>query len=203
MKAPGLGLALTKRLAELHGGTVSLESVVNGGSTFRVWLPIADVPQELAAPVAMPAKQQPSSFLVGTHGDVNLAARDTKRILVVEDHAFNQALISDVLELEGYVVELIYDGSRMLEAMGSPYVLARSLPNLILMDIQLPGVDGFEIMRQLKAHPLWKSVPVIAMTAMAMSGDRDRCLAAGADGYISKPLDLDTVITTVRSFIQY
>ncbi|MEP0851597.1 MULTISPECIES: ATP-binding protein [Cyanophyceae] len=199
----GLGLALTKRLAELHGGTVSLESVVNRGSTFRVWLPIADVPQELAAPVPMPAKQQPSSFLVGTHGDVNLAARDTKRILVVEDHAFNQALISDVLELEGYVVELIYDGSTMLEAMRSPYVLARSLPNLILMDIQLPGVDGFEIMRQLKAHPLWRSVPVIAMTAMAMSGDRDRCLAAGADGYISKPLDLDTVITTVRSFIQH
>jgi CheY-like chemotaxis protein len=122
--------------------------------------------------------------------------------LVVEDQAFNQALISDVLELEGYAVELIYNGRTMIEALQSSFVTPKSLPHLILMDIQLPGVDGFEIIRQLKANPLWKPVPVIAVTAMAMAGDRDRCLAAGANGYISKPIDIDLLTTTVRSFMQ-
>jgi CheY-like chemotaxis protein len=70
------------------------------------------------------------------------------------------------------------------------------------MDIQLPGVDGFELIRQLKTHSLWKRVPVIAVTAMAMAGDRDRCLEAGADDYLSKPLDLEKVLTTVRSFME-
>ncbi len=70
------------------------------------------------------------------------------------------------------------------------------------MDIQLPEVDGFELIRQMKAHPIWQTVPVIAVTAMAMPGDRDRCLDAGADDYLSKPLDLEKVITTVRSFIE-
>jgi CheY-like chemotaxis protein len=70
------------------------------------------------------------------------------------------------------------------------------------MDIQLPGVDGFELIRQLKAHPQWQTVPVIAVTAMAMPGDCDRCLEAGADDYLSKPLDLEQVIAQVRSFIE-
>jgi len=81
-------------------------------------------------------------------------------------------------------------------------VTPQSLPHLILMDIQLPGVDGFELIRQLKAQSTWQAVPVIAVTALAMSGDRDRCLEAGADDYLSKPLDLEKVITTVRSFVE-
>jgi CheY-like chemotaxis protein len=70
------------------------------------------------------------------------------------------------------------------------------------MDIQLPEVDGFELIRQLKSHATWERVPVIAVTALAMPGDRDRCLEAGADDYLSKPLDLEKVITTVRSFVE-
>jgi CheY-like chemotaxis protein len=70
------------------------------------------------------------------------------------------------------------------------------------MDIQLPDVDGFELIRQLKAHPLWQNVPTIAVTAMAMSGDRDRCLEVGADDYLSKPLDLETLLTKVRSYVE-
>ncbi|MFE1743974.1 ATP-binding protein [Coleofasciculus sp. H7-2] len=192
----GLGLALTKRLAELHGGTVSLESVENQGSTFRVWLPVTEMRQKLAEAANPVPSQQRSSFLGG------VSSGDAKRILVVEDQAFNQALIFDVLELEGYAVELIYDGRTMMEALQSSLVTSKSLPHLILMDIQLPGVDGFEIIRQLKANRLWKPVPVIAVTAMAMAGDRDRCLAAGANGYISKPIDIDLLTTTVRSFMQ-
>ncbi|MBD1839054.1 ATP-binding protein [Coleofasciculus sp. FACHB-501] len=193
----GLGLALTKRLAELHGGTVSLESVENQGSTFRVWLPVTEMSQTLTEAANPVPSQQQSSLLKG-----GVSSGNAKRVLVVEDQAFNQALISDVLELEGYAVELIYNGRTMMEALQSPFVTPKSLPHLIVMDIQLPGVDGFEIIRQLKANRLWKSVPVIAVTAMAMAGDRDRCLAAGANGYISKPIDIDLLTTTVRSFMQ-
>jgi CheY-like chemotaxis protein len=111
-------------------------------------------------------------------------------------------LLSEALELEGYVVDWIQEGQIMLERLSSALVTPESLPHLILMDIQLPGVDGFELIRQLKAHPLWQNVPVIAVTAMAMAGDRDRCLSAGADDYLSKPLNLEKLIITVRSFVE-
>lgn len=193
----GLGLALTKRLAELHGGTVSVVSEENLGSRFRVWLPLTELRASLAAQTWDGDLATDFSALK-TSPDLGIA----KRILVVEDQPFNQSLISEVLELEGYLVELIDDGEAMLEMIHSPLVRLESLPQLILMDIQLPGVDGFELMRQLKAHSLWQKVPVVAVTAMAMQGDRFRCLEAGADDYLSKPLELEQVITTVRSLVK-
>jgi CheY-like chemotaxis protein len=194
----GLGLALTKRLAELHGGTVSVESQENKGSRFCVWLPLTEMRSTLADDILLSNLQQIESSSLKK----KLSVGERKRVLVVEDHPFNQTLISEVLELEGYVLELLDDGQAMVERLNSPSVTPQSLPHLILMDIQLPGVDGFELIRQLKTHSLWKRVPVIAVTAMAMAGDRDRCLEAGADDYLSKPLDLEKVLTTVRSFME-
>lgn len=187
----GLGLALTKRLAELHGGTVSMESVENQGSTFRVWLPLTEMRQELTV-----ASSNATAPLVA---ETVLSASNAKCILVVEDQPYNQALMSDVLELEGYTVELISDGGAMMTIIQSP--VATPQPDLILLDIQLPKVDGLEILRHLKASPAWQNIPVIAVTAMAMTGDRDRCLAAGANAYLSKPLNLNLLTETVRTFI--
>lgn len=194
----GLGLALTKRLAELHGGTVSFASTTGVGSSFRIWLPLNELRQELnlahsnaTLPIHRPRLLDEHSLESGGI-----------RILVVEDQPYNQALISEVLELESYAVELICDGRVMEATIHSELVKPHTLPNLILMDIQLPGVDGFELIRQLKAHPVWQKVPVIAVTAMAMTGDRDRCLAAGADGYVSKPLDFNELLNQVRILIQ-
>ena len=125
----------------------------------------------------------------------------SKRILVVEDQPFNQMLISEVMELEGYGVEILADGSAMVDRILAASTAPELLPDLILMDIQLPDVDGFELMRRVKADPVWESVPMIAVTAMAMPGDRERCLEAGASGYLSKPLDLNLTIATIRSFL--
>jgi two-component system, sensor histidine kinase len=190
----GLGLALTKRLAELHGGTVSLESVEHQGSSFRIWLPMTEMqkPPVIGTHWSVAAGKAPFTL------DNRLTAH--KRVLVVEDQPYNQQLLTEVLELEGYGVELICDGRAMLERIGSPLLSPQSLPNLILMDIQLPGVDGLELIRQLKAHPLWQKIPAIALTAMAMAGDRDRCLRAGADAYVSKPLNIEQLLAAIRSF---
>jgi two-component system, sensor histidine kinase len=190
----GLGLALTKRLAELHGGTVSFQPAPGQGSIFRIWLPLTEMRQSFTVeqePIAPPTSPWLTEARTGNQ----------QRILVVEDHPYNQVLISELLELEGYIVELISDGQTMLDAIHSDLVSAKSLPDLILMDIQLPFVDGLELIRQLKAHPLWQQVPVVAVTAMAMRGDRDRCFAAGADAYLSKPLKMDDVLAQVRSLI--
>lgn len=187
----GLGLALTKRLAELHGGTVSLKSVEHQGSTFAVWLPLTEMRTELLAnPLTAPLVVREKEIESTNHN---------KRIWVVEDQPYNQELIIETLELEGYVVDLIADGGLMMEAMQAKVASLR--PDLILLDIQLPKVDGFEIVRNLKASPDWKQIPVIAVTAMAMMGDRDRVLAAGANTYMSKPLDLTLLIDTIRAML--
>ncbi|MFB2838759.1 ATP-binding protein [Floridanema evergladense] len=197
----GLGLVLTKRLAELHGGTVSLESEVNKGSKFRVWIPLTEMRQEQARMAYLDFSPSQSKInLQLKEPPTSPAKAETKRVLVVEDQPYNQAFISEVLELEGYKVEMIYDGGTMMQTIYSPLVTPQRLPDLILMDIQLPQVDGFQLIRQLKAHELWKSVPVVAVTAIAMSGDRDRCLAAGADSYLSKPLKVDELIACVRLY---
>lgn len=189
----GLGLALTKRLAEIHGGTVSLESQEKAGSTFRVWLPLTEMRQQLAAAKAISPAQSKKIVSVG----------EGKWIWVVEDQPFNQALISEILELQGYRVELITDGYAMTEAINDYETSTKVLPDLILMDIQLPKVDGFELIRKLKRSPRWQDVPVVAVTAMAMAGDRDRCLDAGADAYLSKPLNLTTLQETVQTFFKH
>ena len=193
----GLGLALTKRLAELHGGTVSLESVEHKGSTFRIWLPLTEMRRAESVKRGGGKASQPSHSLLTLHSSLTNA----KRILVVEDQPLNQALIAEILELEGYTVELVSDGRTMMELIESALVTPLSLPDLILMDIQLPKVDGLELIRQIRASSTWRLVPVIAVTAMAMAGDRDRCLAAGANAYISKPLNLDLLREKVRTAI--
>lgn len=123
----GLGLALTKRLAELHGGTVSMQSEVNQGSVFRVWLPLTEMRQVLTHnPNELRVTLKTSSDLASA--SLTSHARKAPRILVVEDQPFNQLLVSEILELEGYQVELICEGQTMMEMINSPFVRASMLP---------------------------------------------------------------------------
>ncbi|MEB3268261.1 MAG: ATP-binding protein, partial [Leptolyngbya sp.] len=166
----GLGLVLTKRMAELHGGTVSLQSSLDQGSTFRVWLPLNELRQGVAYTGAGDSPPAAPTVPFQQHRD----RADRVRVLVVEDHPYNQTLITEAMELEGFEVELISDGQTMLHTIQSELITAATLPDVVLMDIQLPGVDGLALMRAMRAHPLWQTVPIIAVTAMAMAGARDR-----------------------------
>ena len=104
-------------------------------------------------------------------------------ILIVEDSPDNMKLVATLLRLKGHVVRELMDGTGLLDA------LAAERPDLVLMDIQLPGRDGFALLEEIRRSP-WPTLRVVALTAHAMSGDRDRALEAGFDGYITKPIDV-------------
>jgi CheY-like chemotaxis protein len=116
------------------------------------------------------------------------------RVLVVEDNPFNRELVCDLLSSADLSVRV---ASTAEEALA----LAREGFDLILMDIALPGMDGLEAIRRLKADPRTRDVPVIALTAHAMQGDRERILAAGASGYLAKPIATRTFLDEIRSFL--
>jgi two-component system cell cycle response regulator DivK len=118
------------------------------------------------------------------------------QVLVVEDNERNMKLFRDVLEASGY---------RTLEAVTGVQAVALVLehvPDLVLMDIQLPDIDGSEALARLRADERTMSVPVLALTAQAMEGDRERFLAAGFDGYLSKPVNIADFVATVRRFCE-
>ncbi|SRR5216684_1651213 len=117
-------------------------------------------------------------------------------ILVVEDNLSNQLLTSSVLELEGYSVELAGSSVEALERV------ALRRPDLILMDVQLPGMDGLSLTKILKATRETAVIPIVALTANAMNGDGERALKAGCVGYISKPFDTRTLGDKVRGFLR-
>jgi len=117
------------------------------------------------------------------------------RILVVEDNALNLKLIRDVLQVRGYDVVEARSGE---EGVSLAHVCC---PDLVLMDLQLPGIDGVEAMHRLRRDPVVADVPVVAVTAFAMQEDRDRALADGFDGYLSKPISVRALPSQVDAFM--
>ncbi|MBC7250323.1 MAG: response regulator [Anaerolineae bacterium] len=116
-------------------------------------------------------------------------------ILYIEDNPENRLLVRRVLESEGYTVVEATDGPAGLEAA------RQSPPDLILLDINLPEIDGYQMVGRLRSVPGLSTVPIIALTANVMRGDRERTLAAGCDGYIQKPIDVDTLPAQIASFL--
>ena len=121
-----------------------------------------------------------------------------RKILVVEDNDMNMQLVEFLLEEGGYDIMKATSGEEALEVTrdsnGTP-------PDLILMDIHLPGMDGLSVVRAMKEEPRTSSVPILALTAHAMRGDKDRFLEAGCDGYISKPIDVKTFIASIEKYL--
>jgi two-component system cell cycle response regulator len=118
------------------------------------------------------------------------------RVLLIEDNATNLELMVYLFRSFGYQPVTVANGEAGLEAVH------REPFDLVICDVQMPGVDGYEVARQLKSHPKFRSIPLVAVTAMAMVGDRDRALAAGFDGYIAKPINPETFIKQVESFLR-
>jgi CheY-like chemotaxis protein len=118
---------------------------------------------------------------------------DSKRILLVEDNPVNRRLAVFLLRAHGYAVR---EATSALEALE---ILERERPDLIVMDIQLPGMDGLEVTRKIKAQPATANIPVIAVTSYAMKGDREKALAAGCSGYVTKPIDKNVFIQEIAA----
>ena len=116
-------------------------------------------------------------------------------VLLVEDNEVNQLLTASVLEREGFAVDIAANSTQALEQ------LRARMPDLILMDVQLPGMDGLSLTRRLKTDPATAPITIVALTAHAMTGDREQTLAAGCAGYISKPIDTRTFGRQVREFL--
>lgn len=117
-------------------------------------------------------------------------------ILYVEDDPNNRTLIRRILGVEGYTVHEAQNATVALETLKS------LKPDLILMDINMPEVDGYTLTAQIRALPNMGTVPIVALTANVMKGDRERSLEAGCDGYIQKPIDIDTIATQIQRFLK-
>ncbi|HML10319.1 MAG TPA: response regulator [Stellaceae bacterium] len=126
---------------------------------------------------------------------VDTARPAAKRILVVEDNELNMKLLNDVLEAHGYEVMSTGRGTEAVEWA------RRYLPDLILMDLQLPDLSGLDATRQLKADPGTRAIPVIAVTAFAMAGDEKRALEHGCDAYVAKPIVLKDFLNLIANYI--
>jgi len=119
----------------------------------------------------------------------------SKRILVVEDHEDNRQILRDLLTSAGFEMIEAHDGGAALP------IAAAEKPDLILMDIQLPVVDGYEATRRIKADPALKAIPVIAVTSYALSGDEGKARAAGCDDYVTKPFSPRKLLAKIREFL--
>jgi len=177
----GLGLAICKQIVEMMGGGIGAASQQGGGSTFWFTVPLKKqiLPTRAPAEPALPA--------------VAVSPDRQSRVLVVEDNLVNQQLILRLLDKLGYQPELAGNG---LEAIAA---LERSAYDLVLMDCQMPEMDGYEATRRIRmVAPNAGRIPIIAMTANAMSGDRERCLEAGMDDYITKPVNFQVLRDTLE-----
>jgi signal transduction histidine kinase/CheY-like chemotaxis protein len=190
----GLGLALVQKLADLHGGSVHVESEVGLGSRFTIKLLWGK--DRLTEKEAIESGSRPPTRKKS--GKSDMPSKETSGngiVLLAEDNAANTLTIGEYLESHGYTIENAHDG---LEAIKKA---EETNPNIILMDIQMPAMGGLEAIRRLRTNPRFATTPIIALTALTMPGDRERCIEAGASEYMSKPVGLKKLLYTINEML--
>jgi signal transduction histidine kinase/ActR/RegA family two-component response regulator len=184
----GLGLAIVRHIVELHGGRVSVSSAGRGqGATFKISLPVLPAEQRAVVPSRRPmlaSSVRPSAVTL-----------DGVRALIVDDDRDARELVTEVLRSRGAEVSAVASADECLAA------LDLGVPDIILTDIAMPGADGFDLIRRVRERPAGRGglVPAVALTAYARAEDSDRSLAAGFQVHLTKPVDLDELLTTVAS----
>jgi len=184
----GLGLVLVKQMTEMHGGTISLSSEVGVGSCFSINLPYDSV--------SPPVEADSSSDNIHPQSlPISVQAEDSHLILLAEDNEDTITLMVSYLDYCGYRLILAKNG---LEAIA----LAQThRPDLILMDIQMPELDGLESIQRIRQDSHIKHIPIVALTALAMGSDRERCLEAGANLYLSKPVNFKQLVLSIQKLL--
>jgi PAS domain S-box-containing protein len=183
----GLGLALVSGMAELHHGRIQVESELGQGSRFEIRLPWDPAAQRAD-------RLQPDSTETG-EPRIEAGVREPWRVLLVDDNPGNLEMFATYLRIRGCEVRAAGCGEEAIALARAPR------PDVILMDVQMPGMDGLETTRRLRSDPALRAVPIIALTALAMPGDREQCLEAGMDDYLTKPLGLKELHATVAQWV--
>ena len=186
----GLGLVLVINLVEMLGGGLQVESVPGQGSRFTISLPWDEKKEDSSQKSDTSARERPFMIIPGSTS-FSLEGK----ILIVDDNELTLTTLKDYLTSLGARVAVCRSG---LEAMDQ---VKEFLPDVLLMDIQLPGMDGLEMIRRLRQDSQTAFLPIISLTALAMAGDRERCLDAGANGYMAKPFSLQHLAETLNQFL--
>lgn len=187
----GLGLSICRRLADLMGATIEVQSRIGEGSTFTVSLPVGALSPGMLA-------HRMEDAVSGAAASPTVLQRLEGRVLVAEDGPDNRRLIMTFLQRAGATVELAENGRQAVEQAtaaakrGEPY-------DLVLMDMQMPEMDGYAAARELRARGV--RAPLLALTAHAMTGERERCLAAGCDDYMTKPIERAAFLAFCRAWM--
>jgi CheY-like chemotaxis protein len=183
----GLGLAITRKLAELMGGAAGMSSTPGMGSVFWFTVRLKKGGPGAVEPLASPVESAESLLNQGFRG---------RRILLVEDEPVNREVASALLESAGLAVDIAVDGREAVEKV------APGIYDLILMDIQMPGMDGLEATRRIRAMPGLGEVPIVAVTANIFAEDKADCLAAGMNDFLAKPSPPGLLFSTVLKALQ-
>lgn len=181
----GLGLVVTRKLVEIHGGSIEVESEADRGSRFTIILPLTQ-----HGKIIVKEDEEDTEAT----SSVSVTPSISREILLVEDDLPNGELIQIRLGKLGYQVTWVKNADEMWAA------LAQQQPAVILMDVRLPDGNGLDVIKKLRENPQYQQLPIIAQTAMAMKGDRSICLRAGANDYISKPIDIKLLASLVAKY---